>query len=155
MPQPPQRPVVNVLFVCIGNSCRSQMAEALANHHGQGRLRAWSAGTSPLGEITPLTSTVLREKGLDIEGHWSKGLRDVPVEKMDVMVGMGCEVHCPVPAGFRGMRIEWNIPDPYGHDMAYFRSVRDLVERQVKTLLHELDEHHKTIEVVQPKTEKK
>lgn len=131
------------------------MAEALANQLGQGRLRAWSAGTSPLGEITPPTFTVLREKGLDIEGHWSKGLRDVPVEKMDVLVGMGCEVHCPVPASFKGMRIEWNIPDPYGRDVAYFRSVRDLVERQVKTLLHELDEHRKTIEVVPPKTEKK
>lgn len=147
--------MVNVLFVCIGNSCRSQMAEALAQQLGDGRLRAWSAGSAPLGEITPLTYEVLREKGLDLEGHWSKGLRDVPVEKMDVVVGMGCEVHCPVPAGFKGMRIEWNIPDPYGRDVTYFRSVRDLIERQVRTLLHELDEHHKTIEVVPPKLETK
>jgi arsenate reductase (thioredoxin) len=155
MPAASPRPPINILFVCIGNSCRSQMAEALASHLGQGRLRAWSAGSMPLGEITPLTLAVLREKGLDLEGHWSKGLRDVPVEKMDVVVGMGCEVHCPVPAGFKGMKIEWNIPDPYGRDVAYFRSVRDLVERQIKTLLRELDEHHKTIEVVPAPADKK
>jgi arsenate reductase len=130
------------------------MAEALANHLGKGRLRALSAGTSPLGEIAPLTFQVLRDKGLDLEGHWSKGLEDVPVEKMDVVVGMGGEGRFPLPAGFKGLRIEWNIPDPFGHDAAYFRSVCDLVERQVKTLLHQIDEHHQTIEVVPPVADK-
>jgi arsenate reductase len=130
------------------------MAEALANHLGKGRLRAQSAGTSPLGEIAPLTCQVLRDKGLDLEGHWSKGLDDVPVEKMDVVVWMGFEVHCPLPTGFKGLRIEWNIPDPYGHDASYFRSVRDLVERQVKSLLHQTDEHHQTIKVVPPAADK-
>src|SRR5437773_262845 len=130
--------LLNVLFVCIGNSCRSQMAEALANHLGHGRINAWSAGSMPLGEITPLTFQVLREKGLDLDGHWSKGLEDVPVEKMDVVVGMGCEVDCPVPTGFNGMRIEWNIPDPYGCEVAYFRSVRVSIQRLVMALLYEL-----------------
>ena len=92
----------------------------------------------PLGEITPLTFQVLREKGLDLDGHWSKGLEDVPVEKMDVVVGMGCEVDCPVPTGFNGMRIEWNIPDPYSHDLEFFRSVRDLIEENVRSLLTSL-----------------
>ena len=154
MAQPTKSAAVNVLFVCIGNACRSQMAEALANHIGEGRLRALSAGTSPLGEIAPLTYQVLRDKGLGLEGHWSKGLHDVPVEEMDVVVGMGGEGHFPLASGFKGMRIEWNIPDPYGHDAAYFRSVCDLVERQVKTLLHQIDAHHQTIEVVPPAPDK-
>ncbi len=149
------RSPINVLFVCIGNSCRSQMAEAFANQLGKGRLRAWSAGSAPLGEITPLTYDVLREKGLDLEGQWSKGLRDVRVKDMDVVVGMGCEVYCPVPEGFKGLKIEWNIPDPFGHDISFFRSVRDLIERQVKALMHELDEHHRSIEVAPTKPKPK
>jgi arsenate reductase len=135
---------LNVLFVCIGNSCRSQMAEAFANQHGEGRIRAWSAGSNPLGHITPLTSEVMLEKGLDLEGHWSKGLRDVPMDKMDVVVGMGCEVSCPVPIGFKGQVIEWNIPDPYGLGIDYFRDVRDLIERQVKALIGSLEEFRKS-----------
>lgn len=133
-----RRPL-NILFVCVGNSCRSQMAEALANHLGEGRVRAWSAGSHPLGEITPETYEVMAEKGITLEGQWSKGLRDVPIDEMDIVVGMGCEVACPVPAGFRGRVIEWNIPDPYSRDLALFRSVRDLIERQVTALLSDLD----------------
>ena len=133
-----KRPL-NVLFVCVGNSCRSQMAEALANHLGNGRVKAWSAGSNPLGSITPKTYDVLEEKGISLEGHRSKSLSDVPVADMDIVVGMGCEVVCPVPVGFKGRVIEWNIPDPYGRDMNCFRSVRDLIERQVRALLDDLD----------------
>jgi protein-tyrosine-phosphatase len=115
------------------------MAEALANHLGEGWVRARSAGSHPLGEITPETYEVMAEKGILLERQWSKGLRDVPVAEMDVVVGMGCEVVCPVPAGFQGRVIEWNIPDPYGRDLAFFRSVRDLIERQVTALLSDLD----------------
>lgn len=130
---------MNILFVCVGNSCRSQVAEALANRLGQGRVRAWSAGSHPLGEITPETYEVMDEKGITVEGQWSKGLRDVPVAEMDIVVGMGCEVMCPLPEGFQGRVIEWNIPDPYSRDLAFFRSVRDLIERQVTALLSDLD----------------
>ena len=129
---------INLLFVCVGNSCRSQMAEALANHLGQGRARAWSAGSHPLGEIVPLTFDVLKEKGISLDGQWSKGLNDVPVAEMDIVVGMGCEVVCPVPVGFKGRVIEWNIPDPYGREIESYRSVRDLIERQVRSLLSDL-----------------
>jgi len=114
------------------------MAEALAAKIGGGRIRAWSAGSSPLGEIIPQTHLVLREKGISLEGHWSKGLKDVPVDQMDVVVGMGCEVVCPVPVGFKGQKIEWNIPDPYGRTNDYFRNVRDLIERQVAALIDSL-----------------
>jgi arsenate reductase (thioredoxin) len=131
---------LKVLFVCVGNSCRSQMAEAYAKKLGEGRARAWSAGSHPLGEIVPETATVLAEKGIVLEGHWSKSLKDVPVGEMDAVVGMGCEVVCPVPAGFKGRVIEWNIPDPFGHELEYYRSVRDLLARQVGNLLDELFE---------------
>lgn len=114
------------------------MAEGWANHLAQGRVRAWSAGSFPLGEIIPQTFEVMREKGISVDGQWSKGLKDVPLDDMDVVVGMGCEVSCPVPAGFKGRVIEWNIPDPYGRDDEYFRSVCDLIERQVRALLQDL-----------------
>jgi arsenate reductase len=106
MSQAADRRPIKVLFVCVGNSCRSQMAEALANHCGKGRVRAWSAGSRPLGEIIPQTYEVLEEKGISLEGHSSKGLNDIPVAEMDVVVGMGCEVACPVPVGFKGRVIE-------------------------------------------------
>jgi len=150
MAKPPSRAPLNVLFVCIGNSCRSQMAEALANQAGKGHIRAWSAGSYPLGEIIPQTHEVLREKGITLKEHWSKGLKDVDVNKMDVVVGMGCEVHCPVPVGFKGRVIEWNIPDPYGRDLAYFRDVRELIERQVNALLDDLDQQRKSANAGSP-----
>ncbi len=139
MPEVSEKRPISLLFVCVGNSCRSQMAEALAKHLGQGRVRAWSAGSHPLGEIVPLTFDVLKEKGISLDGQWSKGLKDVSVAEMDIVVGMGCEVVCPVPVGFKGRVIEWNIPDPYGREIAFYRSVRDSIERQVAALLEVLD----------------
>jgi protein-tyrosine-phosphatase len=130
--------MVKVLFVCYGNSCRSQMAEALANRFGDGRVQAFSAGTRPLGVISRGTHEVLREKGITLEGYWSKGLRDVPISEMDVVVEMGYAVTCPVPADFKGRVIQWSIPDPYGLDRDFFRDVRDLIENEVRTLLADL-----------------
>jgi arsenate reductase len=131
-------PPVKILFVCIGNSCRSQMAEAWANHFGKGRVQAHSAGSYPLGSITKDTYTAMREKGISLDGQWSKGLHDVAVAEMDVVVGMGCEVECPVPVGFQGRVVDWDIPDPYGRGIETFRNVRDMIERQVLGLLAEL-----------------
>jgi arsenate reductase len=136
---------LQILFVCVGNSCRSQMAEALANHLGEGRVRAWSAGSRPAGWVAWGTEAVLQEKGISLAGHWSKGLDDVPAAEMDVVVEMGCEVVCPVPAGFKGEVIEWSIPDPYGGSLDSFRRVRDLIETQVKALLDRLDQHRKEV----------
>lgn len=114
------------------------MAEAMAKHFGKGQVRAWSAGSQPLGMILADTHWVLEEKGIGLDGHWSKGLKDVPMTEMDIVIGMGCEVTCPIPQGFKGRVIEWNIPDPYGRDLKFFRAVRDLIERQVKALLDQL-----------------
>ena len=130
--------MLKVLFVCYGNSCRSQMAEALVNHRGAGKVRAFSAGSNPLGVISQGTHEVLREKGITLEGHSSKGLQDVPISEMDVVVERGYGVTCPVPADFKGRLIQWNIPDPYGLDWDCFRAVRDLIENEVRTLLVDL-----------------
>jgi len=129
---------VRILFVCYGNSCRSQMAEALANRLGKGKVRAESAGTHPLGMISFDTRAVLDEKGIALEGHWSKGLEDVPVSDMDVVVEMGYGVKFRLPPDFKGRLVKWNIPDPYSLGREYFRDVRDLIESEVRRLLAEL-----------------
>ena len=131
---------LQILFVCFGNACRSQIAEALARQLGGEKIQAYSAGSHPLGTILPETFEVMTEKGISLEGQRSKALSEVPVGDMDVVVGMGCDVACPVPAGFKGRLIEWNIPDPYSQDLEYFRGVRDLIERQVRALLNGLSE---------------
>jgi protein-tyrosine-phosphatase len=130
--------MVKVLFVCYGNSCRSQMAEALANQLGEGKVRAFSAGTHPLGVISQDTRAVLRELGMTVDEHWSKGLRDVPISEMDVVVEMDSRVKCPLPADFKGCLIQWHIPDPFLLDRDYFRDVRDLIESEVRRLLADL-----------------
>jgi len=134
----PKNPPVKILFVCIGNSCRSQMAEAWANHFGNGRVQASSAGSHPFGSIVKDTHTVMSEKRISLDGQWSKGLHDVAAAEMDVVVGMGCEVECPVPVGFKGRVVDWNIPDPYGRGIESFRNVRDMIERQVLGLFADL-----------------
>ena len=131
-------PPVKILFVCVGNACRSQMAEAWANHFGKGRVEAHSAGTFPYGSIVDDTSIVMSEKGISLEGQWSKGLRAVPVEEMDFVIRMGREVECPLPVGFKGHVVDWNIPDPYARGMETFHNVRDMIERQVLTLLADI-----------------
>jgi arsenate reductase len=130
--------MVKVLFVCYGNSCRSQMAEALANQLGEGRVQAFSAGTHPLGVISQDTREVLREKGITLDEHWSKGLGDVPISELDIVVEMGFGVKCPLPADFKGQLIRWDVPDPYSLDRSYFRDVRDLIESEVRGLLADL-----------------
>ena len=129
---------MRVLFVCYGNSCRSQMAEALANQLGNGKVQALSAGTNPLGAISFDTRAVLGEKGITLEGHWSKGLEDVPVSEMDVVVEMGYGVKCRLPENFKGRLIKWQIPDPFLLGREYFRDVRNLIESEIRRLFAEL-----------------
>jgi arsenate reductase len=114
------------------------MAEAYANHFGNGKVQAFSAGSHPLGIIAEETHEVMREKGISLEGQSSKGLGEVPVADMDIVVGMGFEVECPVPAGFKGRLFEWHVPDPYAHGIDTFRAVRDAIEGQVQALLSDL-----------------
>jgi protein-tyrosine-phosphatase/GNAT superfamily N-acetyltransferase len=134
-------PAKKILFVCIGNACRSPMAEAFANHLGQGRVRASSAGLFPVGWIAPETYAVMQEKGLSLDGQSSKGLEDVPVDEMDVVVEMtGLGFSRPMPAAFRGRVVQWNIPDAFASGLECNRATRDLIEARVKGLLSEIEE---------------
>jgi protein-tyrosine-phosphatase len=98
-------------------------------------VQALSAGTHPYGMVVEDTCAVMSEKGVSLEGQWSKGLRDVAVAEMDVVVNMGREIEFPLPEGFNGCVVEWNVPDPFARSTESFRNVRDMIERQVLGLL--------------------
>jgi arsenate reductase (thioredoxin) len=126
--------VKRILFVCVENSNRSQMAEAFARMHGGDRVEAYSAGSRPSGRVNPLAVRFMRERDCDLTGHTSKGLGDVPAGEYHVVVGMGCgDEGCAVVPARR--RVEWDIPDPKHLPPDEFRAVRDLIEMKVLTLL--------------------
>ena len=133
-----RKPPVKVLFVCIGNACRSPMAEGWANHYGNGKVEVYSAGSHAYGAIISDTYTAMKAKGITLEGQRSKSVRDVPLAEMDIVVRMGDEVEINLPEGFKGRVVDWNIPDPYARGSETFRTVRDLIERQVLALLAEI-----------------
>jgi protein-tyrosine-phosphatase len=128
--------MLRVLFVCVENSNRSQMAEAFARMHGGADVEAWSAGSRPSGRINPKATQSMRERGYDLAAHRSKSLDEIPPGSFDAVVTMGCGDACPhVPAR---RRIDWQIPDPRDMEPDAFRSVRDRIESQVRGLLAEL-----------------
>ncbi len=135
MTESAHRPVTNVLFVCFGNACRSQMAEAMVKHLGHDGVRAWSAGAYPLGWIPSETREVLEEKGISLNGHRTKGLKNVPLAEIDVVVEMEPGLVGELPDDFKGRVIQWDIPDPFSGDLQAFRTARDLIEHHVKGLL--------------------
>src|SRR5437764_1436715 len=116
MSQLPKR----VLFVCVENSCRSQMAEAFARLHGAGRVEAYSAGSRPSGRVNPRAVEFMRERGCDLEPHQSKSLADLPEGEFEVAVTMGCGDACPLVPAKR--REEWNLPDPKELPAEQFRA---------------------------------
>ncbi|PIR19572.1 MAG: low molecular weight phosphatase family protein [Elusimicrobia bacterium CG11_big_fil_rev_8_21_14_0_20_64_6] len=122
-----------VLFVCIENSCRSQMAEAFARRHGSGRVAAWSAGSSPSGKVNETAVALMEEIGVDMASHRSKGLGDLPDQKWDYVITMGCGDACPFVAS--RAKEDWAIPDPKHMSPEDFRKVRSLVETKVKELV--------------------
>lgn len=126
-----------VLFVCVENSNRSQMAEAFARMHGAGRVQAASAGSKPSGRINPKAVAAMQELGYDLSTHASKGLEAFNGQDVDVAVTMGCGDECPLVRA--GQRVDWKIPDPRDMTPEQFREVRDLIERKVKDLLVTLD----------------
>lgn len=126
-----------ILFVCVENSNRSQMAEAFARIHGGAAVEAMSAGSRPSGKINPRAIEAMREVGYDLAAHGSKPLDSFNGQLVDVAVTMGCGDACPLVVAAR--REEWNIPDPREMPPAEFNQVRDLIERKVKELLASLD----------------
>ena len=122
-----------VVFVCVENSNRSQMAEAFARIHGAGKVEAHSGGSRPSGRVNPKAVEAMREVGYDLTTHSSKGLTAFNGKHMDVAVTMGCGDECPLVHAER--RVEWQIPDPRNMTPDEFRGVRSLIEAKVKELL--------------------
>ena len=128
---PPKR----VLFVCVENSNRSQMAEAFARLHGGADIDAQSAGSRPSGKINPKAIRFMGELGYDLTGHASKSLDDIEGE-FDAVITMGCGDNCPwVPAK---RREDWALPDPRDMDDDGYRVVRDEISARVRALLASL-----------------
>jgi protein-tyrosine-phosphatase len=125
-----------VLFVCVENSNRSQMAEAFARFHGGDKIEAHSAGSRPSGRVNPRAVQFMREVGYDLATHESKSLDQFNGTEINVAVTMGCGDACPLVRA--GRREEWNVPDPKELADEEFRTVRDLIERKVKELLASL-----------------
>jgi arsenate reductase len=123
----------SVLFVCIENSCRSQMAEAFAHLDGADKIAAASAGSHPSGEVNPKAVTAMAELGYDLSPHRSKSLEDVPRVRWDYVITMGCGDQCPfIPAEHHE---DWAIPDPKNLPLDEFRKVRDMIQQHVAELL--------------------
>ena len=128
---------IKIVFVCIENARRSQMAQGFAEALGQGELKVYSAGSRPFWAIDPLVIEVMMEKGIDLSSKRPKSLNDLPPIEMDYLITMGCEETCP--AVLSKNILEWDIPDPKGKSIDVFREVRDLIENKVRTLLKEIE----------------
>ena len=123
----------HILFVCIENSNRSQMAQAFANMYGAGDIQAYSAGSRPSGIINPKAIATMKELGYELTTHQSKSLDELPDVLFDYAITMGCGDACPLVRATH--REDWNIPDPRNMDDAAFREVRNMIRDKVKDLV--------------------
>ncbi|MCE3279788.1 MAG: protein tyrosine phosphatase [Bacteroidetes bacterium] len=125
-----------ILFVCVENSNRSQMAEAFAKIHGKGKVEAYSSGSRPSGKINPKAIAAMKELGYDLNSHSSKSLDEIPQIKYDYAITMGCGDECPfVKADHRD---DWKLEDPKNMEPSEFNKVRDEIEKRVKELIKKL-----------------
>jgi arsenate reductase (thioredoxin) len=128
--------IPEVLFVCVHNAGRSQMAAALFHRYAQGRVHVRSAGSTPADEINPSVAAAMAEIGLDLSQEFPKPLTDEVVRAADVVVTMGCGDACPV---FPGKRyLDWELDDPSGLGLEQVRAIRDEIDGRVRGLLTEL-----------------
>ena len=125
-----------VLFVCVHNAGRSQMAAALLDHHAQGRVLVRSAGSDPADRVNPAVIDAMAEIGIDLSKEFPKPLTDEAVRAADAVVTMGCGDACPFYPGKR--YLDWNLPDPAGKAVEGVRPIRDEIDRLVRQLLDEL-----------------
>jgi protein-tyrosine-phosphatase len=125
-----------LVFVCVENANRSQMAEAFARVHGGPGVEAHSAGSKPSGIVNPKAIEAMKELGYDLAAHGSKSLADLPDVEFDFVATMGCGDSCPWVKAKR--REDWQIPDPKHLPPDEFRSVRDLIQTKVQAVLDEL-----------------
>ncbi len=125
-----------VLFVCVHNAGRSQMAAALLDHHASGRVRVRSAGSTPADQLNPVVVQVMAEIGLDLAREFPKPLTEDAVHSADVVITMGCGDACPIYPGKR--YLDWCLADPAGLSVEQVRPIRDDIDRRVRALLTEL-----------------
>jgi len=128
--------VPQVLFVCVHNAGRSQMAAALLAHYAGGRVQVRSAGSAPAEQINPAVLAAMAELGLDLSTELPKLLTDDAVQTADVVITMGCGDACPVYPGKR--YLDWNLPDPAGKTLTEIRPIRDEIDQRVRLLLEKL-----------------
>ncbi len=126
-----------VLFVCIENSCRSQIAEAFAKIHGRDVIESYSAGSKASGKINEKAIKSMQEIGYDLGAHKSKSLSDIPNVEYDFAITMGCGDECPYVRAKQ--RQDWGIPDPRNMNDSEFNQVRDLIEEKVLSLINILN----------------
>jgi arsenate reductase len=125
-----------VLFVCVHNAGRSQMAAALLEHHSQGRVLVRSAGSAPAPDVNPAVVKVMEELGLDLAQAFPKPLTTEAVQASDVVITMGCGDACPVFAGKR--YLDWQLDDPAGQPVEAVRRIRDEIDARVRGLVADL-----------------
>ena len=125
-----------VLFVCVHNAGRSQMAAALLDRYAEGRVIVRSAGSTPADDVNPVVVAAMEEIGVDLSSAFPKPLTDEAVEASDVVITMGCGDACPI---FPGKRyLDWDLPDPSGKPLDEVRPIRDEIDRRVRALADEL-----------------
>jgi len=128
--------IPEVLFVCVHNAGRSQMAAALLDHHARGRVHVRSAGSAPAESINPAVIQAMDELGVDLSKEFPKPLTTEAVQGSDVIITMGCGDACPI---FPGKRyLDWDLPDPAGKPLDQIRPIRDEIDRRVHELVAEL-----------------
>ena len=126
----------SVLFVCVHNAGRSQMAAAFLSHLSNGTVKVLSAGTQPADQVNPAVVEAMKEKGIDLVGQSPKVLTTEAVQESDVVITMGCGDACPY---FPGKRyLDWKLADPAGQGVAAIRLIRDEIEGLVRALIEEL-----------------
>lgn len=132
-----------ILFVCVGNTCRSPMAEAIARGLAGDAVEALSAGFAPTGAVSPLAEATVRRLGYSAEGLTSHGLDEVSWGDLDVVVSLiGDHGLLLIPAGAARTRLAWDIPDPYGEELQTFETVGRMLQRRIEDLLDELGVTH-------------
>lgn len=124
-----------VAFICVHNSCRSQMAEGFGHHLGSDVFESYSAGSEQYPEVKPLAVEVMKEAGIDVSKQYPKLIADIP-QDLDYVITMGCGVTCPIiPSAHTE---DWGLDDPSGKGIEEFRKTRDLIEEKVKELVERI-----------------
>ncbi len=133
--------VKKLIFVCVENACRSQMAAGFARHYARElglELEIASGGTRPAERVDERAIQVMKEKGIDISGERPRAINPQELRNFDYIITMGCSAEGVCPADFSGRARDWGIPDPKGKPLEFYRKIRDELERKVRELIEEV-----------------